>query len=423
MAVVKLLWIVLVAWLPSFPADSPQSSDYVGVWDTELGRLELDLLGSRLLGRCSGPNYMDPLDDSRLWGTVEEGELQLEYTAPQGPGTARLRIGEDGGLVGSWTAAGPQGGGGAWNGVAVEGCQPASPYAGLWETNLGRLRLSGPSQSIVGVYESGFANALEGSVRDGVLYYTYTENGEKGSGEFRLADNGGRVSGHWTPAGEKGRYPWFGQRVVADPEAVWLVVLEAPWEENLREPEYAFGDMLRGYFKMATGQHIRVRQRSFHDQQDFERFAFEVNFLAEPTVLVIASHGLPSGIAVNDSLIGPNVVGKTLRAAEHVRLLHLSGCSLMGGEFSSHVHEAIGSRSCLPISGYATEVAWDTSAIGDFVFLSMILLRGLDPQAALEQSHRAAAFTGPATLPSEEFAGLGLTLRLPPAAGRLKRPR
>lgn len=404
---------ILFALLPAHASHGPVAEDYVGVWETDLGRLELDVYGDGVMGRCSGPYYLDPLDDSRMWGKVVDGELRLEYVAPEGTGNAKLRLSDNGGLVGSWAADEPSEEGGEWTGVPVPDAGPSSPFAGLWETNYGRLRLAGPAHQLVGAYESRVSTQLTGSVRDGILHYTYSEGETKGSGQFRLAKDGSRIRGTWTADGDIGKSQWFGRRVVSDPEAVWLVVLEAPWEESLREPEYAFGDMLRGFFRMSSGRHVKVRQRSFHDLQDFERFASEVNFLAEPTVLLIASHGMPSGIAVNESLIGPESVAKTLQAAEHVRLLHLSGCSLMHGDFSAKLHDALPPQTRLPISGYSTEVDWDTSAIADFVFLSLVLLRGLSPLDALVESHQAAPFTGKSTAEGAEFMALGLEVRMP----------
>ncbi len=423
MGVLLLTTSLLLAILPTPPIQRPVAEDFVGVWQTEAGLLELNVYGDGILGRCGGPDYLDPLECSRLWGKVVEDELVLDYIDPEGTGSARLRLDQGGGLVGSWEADEPSEEGGEWRGTLVPDVQPSSPFTGLWETNYGRLRLAGPAHDVVGTYEFGFGNQLSGSVRDGVLHYTYTEEAGTGGGEFLLNNDGSRIRGHWTEHGDSGKFPWFGRRVVSDPEAVWLVVLEAPWEENLREPEYAFGDMLRGFFRMSAGRHVKVRQRSFHDLQDFERFASEVNFLAEPTVLVIASHGMPTGIAVNDSLIGPESVAKGLRAAEHVRLLHLSGCSLMHGDFSEKLHAALPARTQVPISGYSADVDWDSSAIADFVFLSLVILRGLSPMDALAESHQSAPFTGASTVEGAEFAALGLEVRMPGGLSPKRLPR
>ena len=66
--------------------------------------------------------------------------------------------------------------------------------------------------------------------------------------------------------------------------------------------------MSRHYFKMSSARHVEVRKRSFHDTRYLVKFCKEVKYLAEPVVLLIASHGTPKGISVGGEIIGYNML-------------------------------------------------------------------------------------------------------------------
>jgi hypothetical protein len=189
---------------------------------------------------------------------------------------------------------------------------------------------------------------------------------------------------------------------------VWLIVLEAHWEQTLEEPEYAFGDMLRSYFKMSTARHVDVRHRFFHDETDFRRFCGEVPFLAEPVVLLISTHGTPKGIRVGGATIGADVIADSLRYAANVKLLHLSGCAMMSGDVPGEIHGHLASGPRFPISGYETYVAWDASALGDFTFLSFLLIHRFSPVDAATQARLASPYIGGERTHGLAYVPLGL---------------
>ena len=85
------------------------------------------------------------------------------------------------------------------------------------------------------------------------------------------------------------------------PGRVWLVILEARWEESLADREYAYGTMLESYF--ARMQNVECRHRFFDDADSLARVCSEIPFLPEPAVVVIASHGSEEGLAVGSRRI------------------------------------------------------------------------------------------------------------------------
>jgi hypothetical protein len=173
---------------------------------------------------------------------------------------------------------------------------------------------------------------------------------------------------------------------------VWLVVLEAYWQGGLGEQEYAFGNMLREFF--ARVPHVAVRHRFFNNGPGLVRWCRELMYLAEPVVLVLATHGIPEGLAAHGEVIDTRDVVETLRHAESVMLLHFSSCLMLeqgpAGAFAAQLCEHLP----FPISGYATTVDWAASALIEFTYLDMILARGLSPRAAANQVTRLLAFAG-----------------------------
>ena len=85
----------------------------------------------------------------------------------------------------------------------------------------------------------------------------------------------------------------------------------------------------------------------------------------------------------------------------------------MSGGFPAEIHSLLEDQARFPISGYKTVVAWDTSALGDFTFLSMLLLRHLEPPEAVQQAILVAPFLGEERLPNAQFAPLGLSVLVP----------
>ena len=284
-------------------------------------------------------------------------------------------------------------------------------FTGLWETTYGPMRLRTRGEDIRGAYDyAGGIASIAGQLKDDRLIFRYKEKEAQGSGWFKLSDNGKAISGKWRPDGAQKWQDWQGTRSLPNPRRTWLVILEANWEQGLREPEYAFGDMLTSYFTMATARHVQVRHRFFHDAKDLRRFCDEIQFLPEPVVLLISTHGTKNGITVFGETIKADVLAESLVDANNLKLLHLSGCAMMSGSFANDVHEALGERARFPISGYKTNVAWDASAIGDFTFLSLALIRKMPPEKAARQAIAASPYLGTEKIPGATFKPLGLTV-------------
>src|SRR4029079_19451216 len=69
----------------------------------------------------------------------------------------------------------------------------------------------------------------------------------------------------------------------------------------------------------------------------------------------------------------------SLKFADGLQLLHFSSC-LVGQDSERALIAAP-----FPVSGYKTSVDWAQSALIEFVYLDMILEKGLSPAAAAEQ--------------------------------------
>ena len=287
-------------------------------------------------------------------------------------------------------------------------------FAGLWETSFGRMRLHQHEGDIAGSYEQvGDVATISGQLKGERFIFRYVESTVEGTGWFELGADGQTMEGKWRPDGTTEWRPWQAARIKPHPQRQWLVVLEAHWEHSLSENEYAFGDMLRSYFKIPTGRHVQVRHRYFHDADDFRRQCESVQFLAEPVVLLISTHGTPAGITVGGTTIGPNLIAESVKSAGNLKLLHLSGCSMMAGDGPHQIHRKLGARATFPISGYKTNVAWDASALGDFTFLSFLLLRNHSPADAVEQAIRVSPYIGNTQVPGARFKPLGLSIVQP----------
>lgn len=71
-----------------------------------------------------------------------------------------------------------------------------------------------------------------------------------------------------------------------------------------------------------------------------------------------------------------------------------------------------------PISGYTTTVDWDASAISDFIYLSMLLIRRMDPVEAVRQTYQAAPYTGKTEIEDCAIISLGLEILTPEDVAR-----
>ena len=286
---------------------------------------------------------------------------------------------------------------------------PSVPsFEGLWETSYGRMRLAQTGQTVSGEYSYSALSTIEGEVEDRRLTFKYSEGETGGEGWYELAEDGETFEGKWREDGAERWSRWKGTRVRPEKGIVWLVILEAHWEASLAEEEYAFGDMLRSYFTMGSARHVRIRYRTFHDESDLRRWSREVKFLAEPVALLISSHGTPEGVSVGQDVINAEALADCVRGSHNLEVLHLSGCSMMKSDVPATIQRLLGPEQRLPITGYTTAVAWDASALADFVYLSMLLIHRMPPVEAVAQTHILAPFTREDRLPGARFQALGL---------------
>jgi hypothetical protein len=187
--------------------------------------------------------------------------------------------------------------------------------------------------------------------------------------------------------------------------------MEAPWQRFLSDREYAFGNMLREFF--ARLANVRVRHRFFGNEAGLLKQCRDLMYLAEPVVLVLASHGLPQGVTVDGKTVEVRAVMESLRQAADLRLVHFSACLIMEDPAVVASLRTLSRQARLPLSGYATSVDWAASAIIEFTYLEMILAKGMTPAAAAEQVYRLLPFAGESEVPGGAYAPAGFRLILP----------
>jgi len=85
-------------------------------------------------------------------------------------------------------------------------------FPGRWLTTFGNLLLERNGAALAGTYRYGTTDGrIEGTARNGVFKFRYSEPKETGTGEFRLL-RAGKFAGHYTPRGEKTAKRWEGHR-------------------------------------------------------------------------------------------------------------------------------------------------------------------------------------------------------------------
>jgi hypothetical protein len=271
-------------------------------------------------------------------------------------------------------------------------------WAGLWDSSFGRLRLIEEGRTVRGFYECGGPSTLEGESAADRFEFRYREPGVEGEGRFGLAKDGESFDGFWRARGEADWSKWNGARAQAQPGVTWLVVLEAHWQRTLAETEYAFGHMLREYFARSAG--VRVRQRFFHDAESLERWCRDLLLLAEPIVLVIASHGAATGLSVHGEVIDSQRILAALQHANGLRLLHFSSCLVgLSAQAMNPRHFAV--------SGYTTSVDWGASALLEFTYLDLILNRGMGPAEAAAKLPSVVPYAGDQAPPGSPYPPAG----------------
>lgn len=351
---------------------------FAGRWSTWFGPMILTQQGSRVSG-----TYGPEGTEHSIEGTATADEFSFRYSEPQEAGTGRFWLRRYGSVAGEYS---------------VDGAQRTLPWQawrgcdGLWETDLGRLRFAQQTEGrVVGFVEHDATARLEGRFEGARLTFSVASERVSGQGYLELDARGYSLSGEWHEAGQPVQ-PLAGQRLLPRPGLIWLVVVEAHWQRALDESEFAFGHMLKELF--ARLPRVEVRHRFYHDEASLLHWSRQLLFLPESAVLVLAGHGEAKGLSVNGEIIALNRILDSLRFADSLQLLHFSSC-LVGQDSERALIAAP-----FPVSGYTTSVDWAQSALTEFIYLDMILEKGLTPAAAAEQLTTLVRFAG-----TEEIAG------------------
>lgn len=286
---------------------------------------------------------------------------------------------------------------------------PQHGYAGLWATPLGRMRLiEGEGGKVEGIYDYSGGGELKGYVRGEKLVMRYKDV-DKGDAEFTLAPDGHGFTGRWRADGDKEWEPWDGVRVEPEPKRRWLYVLESRWEENLADREYTYGQLLKVFFDYSNK--AEVRQRAFSNRAGLVRWLKQAAFLAEPVVVYVSGHGTTEGVESDSGPVGGDDIGKALRWAPTVELLHFGSCEVMKGKMAERIRKHLPKdRAPFPISGFTEAVDWAGSAVADLMYLNLILDDGMEPAKAAEEMQRLLPYTVHADTTSA-VGPIGFTLK------------
>jgi hypothetical protein len=395
--------LLALLFIPSVVQAKEPQTTFAGTWATTYGLMTLEQKEKVVTG-----HYVFGGGKAIIEGTVEKNKLTFTYAEPAGAkGEGWFELANDGqSFAGKWRE-----GDGAWLKWEGKRAQPRSGYAGLWETSFGKMRLLQTDKKVEGIYSYSSASSLAGTVEGKKLKFTYKEPKDEGEGWFELSEDATTFKGKWRVKGGDHWAEWTGRRVEPKPGQVWLVVIEANWENDLEEQEYAFGTMLRAFF--ARSAHVKVRHRFFNDEAGLKKWCREVAFLAEPVVVSLATHGSPEGISVDGKNVDGAALAESLRYAGNVKLLHFSACLMMKDRLAAEMMKSLKKDAPFPISGYTTAVNWAGSAILEFTYFDMILSRGMSPTEAADQVRKLLTFAGDKNVPGAAIPAAGFKLLLP----------
>lgn len=392
------LWLVVAFVAPSAawaqPINESGVIDFSGAWDSTYGLLEIQQTGESVVGTYTFGG------GSTIEGTVEDNRLTFRYHEPMVSGDGWFEINLDGtSLDGMWR----EDGGAAWSewtgtrSARAPALTPSTGFEGLFDTTYGRMRLMRDGDNVSGTYTWGGGSIISGTIDGNRLTFWYQEPTVSGNGWFELSEDDTTLTGAWQEDGGTGWIDWTGERIQPEVGVSWLVILEAPWEMSLAENEYAFGDMLRAYFERMPN--VEVRLRRFYDRADFFRAAADMAYLAEPVALLVASHGQMGELMAGDGSITATEIGEALVNVPNVFLIHFSSCEMMIPGVADGIRSALPASRLLALSGYATAVDWSASALIEFLYLDLVLGRGLAPERAAQVVIREVAFSGDANSP------------------------
>jgi hypothetical protein len=373
-------------------------TDFSGKWHSTFGPMELVQHGDAVDGFYLLHGVQCPIH-----GTV--GGRRLTFTYQEGPtrGEGWWELAAKGSSFhGHWRVLGEEQWH-AWVGTRLG-------FHGIWQTDFGRMRLVDEGGRVEGFYELGGNSTIEGQCHGDHMRFTFRESDAQGEGQFALSPDGMTFDGQWRAQGEGSWKPWKGRRILPGPHT-WLVVLEVPWLSIAADRDYSFGAMLREFF--GRWPDVRVRQRFFTNLAALRRHCREMSLIPEPVALVVATHGQPKGIVLEDAIVDAAMIGDCLRNVEDLRLLHFSACLQMKDPEVVESWRAVAEQGGYAISGYSTSVDWAESAIIEFTYLDFVLSRGMPPQVAADQLLRLMPFAGDTGEPDTVFAPAGFRLVAP----------
>ena len=169
---------------PEKPKSETEPSDsFQGSWTTDFGVMNLEQSGSSVQGSYGL---------GTIEGKVEGRVLTFRYKEAQVSGTGKFVLARDGqSFEGTWSEEG-QSQSSRWNGKRQQ-----LTFDGLWETDLGPLRLVQTAEKVRGGYEySGINGSLEGEIKEHRLIVRYQDERE-GAAWFELSPDRMRLSGRW----------------------------------------------------------------------------------------------------------------------------------------------------------------------------------------------------------------------------------
>ncbi len=358
---------------------------FAGDWETSFGHMKLQVKGTSVKGSYRLPGGIP----NEIQGTVDGLTMQFTYAEPEATGQGKFTLSADGAsFEGRWRQQGvdqwfP------WEGRRGE--PEVINFSGVWKTSFGPMRIIQQGKDITGCYQfAGSQSEIVGTATNEVMKFTYTEfTGDKGSGEFKLEEDNS-FSGTWKTDDGQQKGLWQGIRVPPTPGKTWLVVLEAHWESNLQQPEFSYGDMLRQFFSRVPS--VAVRHRFFDGKEDFANWCSELPYINEPAVFYVSSHGTEKGITVGRTLLTGEFMGKQLRYAPAIKLVHLGSCLTMAGNVPADLRKACGAD--IPVSGFTKVADWAGSAVIDFSYLDLVLSRRMEPKEAVRQIRKNVLFAG-----------------------------
>jgi hypothetical protein len=380
-------------------ADAPVAT-FAGEWETTYGRMVLKADGEKLSG-----TYSEGEETNEIEGKQEGRTFTFRYREPSVNGEGSFTLGADNSSFdGKWRPNGHQ----AWDTWSGKRVAPTgSNFAGVWKTSYGLMRLSQNGSKVEGCYTFSGRSTVSGEIKDGTLALNYTEpNGTTGTASFRLDEGKDEFTGTWKEDKSGAGGKWTGSRIEAQPGRVWLIILEARWEESLRDQEYSYGEMLRQFFTRVPT--VAVRHRYFTGPAEFARWCEELAYLPEPVVFYVSSHGTEKGITVGSHVLDGTFIGNQLRNASSVKLVHLGACLAMKGDVPKQIRAASGLTA--PVSGFTESVDWAASAVVDFAYMDLVLARKMAPAEAVKQLKDNVSFAGESRKEGSAIAPVGMKI-------------